>query len=860
MARSPANARFRGFAKLRTIGLLFRLFCIGRFIAHPWHALIGALASGVGVALFFSVLILNASITGSFENLVPALRGEATLEVTDFGRGLVPVSWLDRLRKITGIKYAAPLMERPALLIGKNKTTRVTVVGVDTSVAGAIGAKDLVTDDWRGSGFLSAAVTEELRNALGEPLGAILTLAAGDRSFRITLGGVLRTTGPARSIQGRFIVVPLVMAQWLFQQPDAVTSILIAPRQTSPQSTDRLRRFIQKQVGDHLLVLPVKNRAAEPVQATALVRSFTVFTSLLALLIGSYLIFNSVAMRIRQERHEMGILLAIGESRQRLLFLSLMETGLMGAAGSAMGLPAGFFVGDMLVGSMPSFLHGVSAGKIHLVMPLWAPVLAAAMGIIAALAGSVIPALSVLKLELVNALRPQPTENLCRPSSMFGRSNLIGLAMIGCAVLIDTLTDRFGALPLALTFTGALGAIPLLFRLSVYQIHRASRDYPFRFAAGVMQAVDSSIQENLMRSTATMMATTLCVATVVAIGGASVNLADSIRPFAAALGAIDVYVSSFDDPYLSVPMSREVAKSLSSIQGIDKIYELRSMFVRWRGRRIWLRGDDPEAVASWGFVFTEGERITAARGINNGGILISTQIAHRYGLRRGDTVVLPSGQGAKSFHVVAVFESWSWPEGTFVISNEAFVRLYSSAGPNQLAIRVSTTAAKRSIEQVLSRMSPSVTVTSGDALRDRVLEAQHRQIAPFRLVRYVAVLMAAIMVLHTMMLNVFQRQREIGLLRAIGMSRRQLALSLFIEVGFLLVIAATAGLLLGALFQHQGISFVNAATGLPLRRFLTWQPLGEGLMAALIAAIAGAAYPAWRIGRKSIIDAISYGE
>jgi ABC-type antimicrobial peptide transport system permease subunit len=149
-------------------------------------------------------------------------------------------------------------------------------------------------------------------------------------------------------------------------------------------------------------------------------------------------------------------------------------------------------------------------------------------------------------------------------------------------------------------------------------------------------------------------------------------------------------------------------------------------------------------------------------------------------------------------------------------------------------------------------------VYGGEELRDRILKAQQSQVAPFTLVRYMAVLMVAMMVLNTMMIAVFEREREIGLLRAVGMSRGQLALAVFVEIGFLVLTATGTGLLLGALFQHLGLSFINAATGLPLRGSLSGQPFWEGFLAAVAAAISGAAYPALRACRQPIVQSISY--
>jgi putative ABC transport system permease protein len=854
---SPKPDRI-GFGHLKSAWLLLRLLCLERLLVHPWQALIGALAISAGVTLFFSVVILNASVKTSFETLVHALGGEAVWEVTDFGEGAISISAYERIRKLSAIKKAAPILERPALLRGTRGALRVTVLGVDRGARDIMGVSEHAIESWHVSSPLTAVVSEEVLRELGEPPGGILTLAFGDRSFRISLGGALRAAGPGKSLYGRFVVIPLPLAQWLFQKPDQVSSILIAPDEANAGSGDQLTGLIRATVGEDLLVLPVMRRAEELDQAIAPVRSFSAFVSLLALLTGSYLIFNSVAMRIRQERHDMGILLAIGESRTRLLFRAWLQAGILGLAGSLMGLAVGYFVADELVESVPPLLQGLSAAKARLMVPVWAPFLAAAMGMTAAIAGSVVPTFSVANLSLVEALRSQPAENLSAHRSRPATLSFVGFGMLGCAVLLEPWTQSLTVVPLVVAFAGSLAAIPFLFRVAVRALYRGSLDYPFRFGAGVVQVMAASVQENLTRSALTMIAITLSVASVVAIGGASANLADSIRPFANAVAELDVYVSSVDDPYLSVPIGNQVARVLKSTEGVDEIYELRAMFVHWQGRKIWLRGDDPEAVRDWAFIFTQGDRFTAANGIDDGGILISTQVAQRVGVRRGDTVFLPTREGEKPFQVVGVIESWSWPEGTFVISSEAFIRLFGEHSPNQLAIKLSNESVKKRIQEVLTEAHPNVTVYGGEELRDRILKAQQSQVAPFTLVRYMAVLMVAIMVLNTMMIAVFEREREIGLLRAVGMSRGQLALAVFVEIGFLVLTATGTGLLLGALFQHLGLSFINAATGLPLRGSLSGQPFWEGFLAAVAAAISGAAYPALRACRQPIVQSISY--
>jgi len=843
--------------------LLVRLFALQRIAAYPWQSALPALSIGIGVALLFGVLVLNSSITASFSAFSKTLDGDAVLEVVGKGANGIPAAVLDRVRATEGVKTAAPILDMPALLELKERSMRVMVVGADASLATLAGPRGVggAWVDAAGAGALQAGlVSTEVGTALGGGSNAVLRLHAGDRSLRLRVGGVLEGRADTAGSGGRFIFIPLDTAQWLFRKPGRLGSILVVPTEATkgPDASARLAQRLVQVVGPGVLALPVGQRVNELRQAAASVQSFAVFASLLALVVGSYLIFNSIAMSMRHERREMGILLAIGDTRMRIVLRVLVFAAVLGVAGTAGGLIAGWHLGSALVDALPRMTQGIFAGDIHAAASAWAALLAAGMGILASVAGASLPALSVLRLQPVEAVRLHPAGPVAIGSSRVTTA----VAIVGGLTVVSVLiagrwTGRFELAHLALALLGALCATPALIRLALRGASSALAVPVARAGTGVCQIISAGMQENPTRNMATIIAAALSIGTVVAIGGATIDVENSVRPFAQGLAAIDLYVASEDDPYLSVALGPHAIRAVAATDGVGQVRESMAAFVRLNGSKVWLRGDDPAAYESWGFVLHGADRRTVAGGLKAGGILVSTQIAHREHLRIGDAVSLETAEGPRSFPVLATFESWSWPEGTLVIDSALFRARFEPTGPSQLVVQVAPGVSVDSVTGSIRRIA-GLDATRGTELRDRVLADLRAQLAPFRLIRSAAMLMIVVMVLNTAMLALMQRRREIGVLRAIGMSRRQLASSIVLEALLLILLAAAVGFALGTLFQGLGIVFIESATGLPLQWSLQGRAFVEGLAAAVLGALAGSVYPAWLAAKLSIVDAIAY--
>lgn len=835
------------------------LLAIRRVPRHPWLGALSILAIAAGVAVLCAVLLLYASLDASMQASSRALRGPAVLEIVDPSGVGPPAVLLAEVRGVEGVRAAAPILELSALAAREDRATGVTVVGVDASIAGVAGSTGKWAPVLAAQGYQAAYASREVLRALAATPNAVVRLSAGERSARLRMLTLPDDSDEDGDGDARLVVVPLEIAQWLAQKPGLATSILVAPEAADAgrELDVTLAVRLQRDLGARYLVLPAAVRADELRRAVAPLSSFATFCALLALVVGAYLVFNTTSMSLRRDLPQIGLLLAIGDDSHRIAMRAVAFAWTLGILGSALGLISGVWIGERLVAAVPAVLQGVHTGGVHLALHPWPFALSLACGILSATAGALLPSLAMLQVRPAEAIRAGHGVLLPRPRGSSSYAVLAGALVVAAALGAGA---AFGGL-----HAGALGAIlaavlllaPGLLRKLMGTLADLLGRSTARRTSGVLQVVAAGLGEDPSRSVATAIAAMLATATVVAIGGATRDVTDSVGTFAGGLASIDVYVSTVDDPYLAIGLESDKVQAVARADGVAGVLESTATFVWVDGQRLWLRGDDPAAIAKWGFAIHEADRQDVAAGLASGGILVSTQIARRQQLLRGQSLVVPSPSGPVAFPIVATFESWSWPAGTLVLDGAVFKRHFGNMPPSQLAVEAVPGASAESVAERLRRLG-GVDAVAGATLRERVTADVRDQMIPFEMLRAVAVLMTAIMVLNTCLIATLQRHREIGILRSIGMSRSQLMLSLLLEVGMVLGLAVAGGAVLGVALQVLGVGFVADATGLPLKPTIHVRPVLEGMGATLVAAILGGFYPTWRAGTAGIAVAIAY--
>lgn len=844
---------------MRAAWLLFRTLNLGYFGSHRTRNALSVLGIALGVMLIFGILILNVSLTSSYAQSRSDVQGAAQLEVTSNGTAGLDSSLVDRLQKQPGVRVVAPILVQGTQVRGPRGTVQATAFGFDKDSLKKLAAQ--VTEDRRVHVIHDQpglVVPQQLLDRLGRFPDQTLTIVYRGRTTPLPVVAVVDADLGAQLNGGRFVGLPLKEAQRIFEEPRRVTSILLKAADPSPAAVDRLRRTLTAQLGPGALVQPVSLSQQQLNHSTATIQTFSTFVSVVALLVGAYLVFNTMSVAAAERRREASTLLALGEAGRQLTVRFLAEAAVLGAAGTALGLAGGYLLGGYLVQQTPRYIEDAYTFTAVTVIPAWTFAVAAGTGVAAAVLAAVFPARSFLRVPPAEALRPQPLGEAPIDRRLQIGALAAGLVLTALGVAGSLVERSAGALFLAPVFAGFVLMTPALFTWSTRLAAAALIGSRLRVASGVTRLAGANLLQSPRRTVATLSATAFSLALVVTIGGTIANVQSSINGFADHFRRFDLYVSATDDTYVSVPVDPSAQEAIRSLAGVSDVYALRSTFVTWRDERIWLLGEDPAALRHLGLLFHGGDPESAVASLDGDGMLISTQLAALQGVGVGDRMDLQTPAGPRSFHVTGVIEELAWPEGTVMIGNGQFVDAFRQPAVNQVVVRLAPGASPAAARTAIHARMPDAAVLSGGELVDSIHQQQSAQFAPFVQVRNVAVVVAILTVFNSMLISVIQRLREIGVQRAMGVLASEVAASLVLEAVAMLTVALVAGVVLGSLMQALGIQFLATAAGLPVQWSFAAGPILEGAAAAAITVLAGSLYPARRASQVPVLEAIAY--
>jgi putative ABC transport system permease protein len=842
---------------MRSSLLLFRVLNLGHLAAHRFRAVLSLAGIALGVTMVFGILILNGSVTSSYKRSNQALQGVAQLEVTTNGTAGLDEKLVERIRSASGVRVAAPLLIEPTRLEGPATAMQVTAIGFDESLRGLSGilTPDHVVEVRPGPG---AIVPQRLLDRLGATTDTGLRVTHLDRATPVSVNGIVAAHLGEKLNGGRFVGLPLPLAQQALDQPERITTILIDAADRSPGAVLTLRQRLIGLVGPGTLVEPLSLRLDQFHNSMGTVQNLSAFVSLVALLVGGYLIFNTMSMAAVERRREAAILLAVGESPVRLIARFVAEAGVLGLAGSLIGFAGGFGLGRFLVQSAPRYLEDAYGFRTSMVVSPVAVIAAVAAGLGVTVLATLLPALAFRRVPPAEAVRPWSPGQVHPNRRVQGAALAAGLGLVVVGLLGARAFPSAAMMFIAILFAGATLAAPALFSGGITLLAKGLLCTQSARWAALTRLAGSNLLRNPGRVVATVSACAFALAMVVAIGGQINTVEGPAHDFADRFKNFDLYVAATDDSYTSVPLPPSAIDAVRAEPGISAVYPSRSTFITWRDRRIYLTGNDPDATRKLNFAFHSGDPAAAVTSMRTDGLLVSTQIAQNTGVTVGDHVTLFMPAGPRTFEVTGVIEELSWPEGSMVIGNQAFSRYLPAQGIGQLLVSVGAGVDPVEVKARLLQRVPNLFVRTGDELATNVAAQQAAQIQPFVQVRNAAVLVLVLSVLNSLFIAVLSRLREIGIQHAIGTTSREIGGTVFLEATAMLVVALVAGAILGVVLHMLGTEFLTETTGLPLRWSLEPRSLLGGALAALLAVVLGSLYPAWLAARVPALEAIRY--
>lgn len=824
---------------------------------HPAQLALSFVGIVLGVGIVTAVLITNSSSRRAFSLSTEALYGRTTHLVlgADGIEG----------RQYAGLRLSLPTIAMAPVIEGQIAigSELFSLLGIDPFVEATFGRTggdaslldslddasvepllDLLLDDD------AVAISAATQARLDLPLDTSLEANVGGRTVSMRLIGAFTASNPAAT-EG-LLVADIATAQELLGQGSTLSRIdLLLTADEVGLVTDALP--------PNLRITPAASREQT---MRAMTRGFQInltAMSLLALVVGAFLIHNTMTFAVLQRRELFATLRIGGVTARAILASVLAEALTIGAAGSLVGIGLGFVLAHALIGLTTRTINDLYF-VLHVQEVWFDPWLASGgqlLGIGASVFAAIVSARDAAAVSPTQASRRSLAE--ARSRTLLPRFALIGLVtLIAGAVLavlpLASLVAGFAALTLL------IGGYGLVLPWIVLHVTRLLARPAARRGIAAAHAV-GSIERNISRTGIAIAALAIAVSATFGVEVMITSFRSSVDDWLRTTLQSDLYISAPTTvaSQTSTALLPAVADLVESTPGVAAMSTGRVVDVATDVGQIDMLVLAPHATSADGFEFLSGTRESAWQALlTSDSVLISEPLATRHGLAVGDTLTLfTAREGNRPFRVAAVVRDYGSSHGRLTMARDRWARWWDDTRIASLGIMVS---AEGSSERVLAELrrrladvGQPLNIRSNDAIHARSLEVFDRTFEVTRVLRWLTVGVAFVGIFSALLALHLERAREFAVLRACGATRQQIAGMVFMQSFVMGLLAGLLALPLGWGMSEILIRIINLRSfGWSMQSHLAPSAALSALALACLSAMLAGAWPAWRLARADI--------
>ena len=724
----------------------------------------------------------------------------------------------------------------------------LTLLGVDLfaeqdlrSITSATGGESLF------AGFLvtpgGAATSAHTARQLGLSKGETFELDIQGRTQQAQL---LATLGNDTGVGLDFLLfTDIATAQEWLQQPGWLSRIDVRIEDGDTAALEQLRAALPE--GTQLLAAAGRTRSTVEM-SKAFMTNLTAM-SMLALLVGLFLIFNSVNFSVLQRRHLIGVLRALGLTRQQLLSMILVEVGVLGAVAAGLGVVLGIALGEQLLVLVSQTINdlyfrvsvtSVSVEAFSIIKGLLA-------GIGVALIAAAFPAMEATSYQPRLALARSSLER--RSRSILPAVTISGVALMLIAALLIAMSGRSLVAGLAAVFLLILGfafCVPLF----VSFFSTFSAPLAEKFGGLTARMAMSGIAAGLSRTGVAIVALAVAVSATIGVSVMVDSFRGSVSNWLGQTLQADVYTGA-----LRGSMDPLLIESIRELDGVQQISTRKRVWVEDASGRTQLRVFEMPAESYVGLEIIDAEPKAAWRAWEaSDAVFVSEPYAYQNGVGAGNKIVLPTDYGPREFAVAATFQSYDINASGIMMSRETYARHYLDDSIDSLGLYLANGVATETIIAQLESFSAGrqrLYVTSNANLQKESMRIFDRTFVITDVLYWLTLGVAFIGILSAMLALQLERSREFATLRALGMTPTQLGGMITAQTGMIGLLSGIAALPLGVVMAYVLIKVINRrAFGWQIDMTIAPQILAVSVVFAVAAALLAGLYPAYRAGQS----------
>jgi putative ABC transport system permease protein len=818
---------------------------------HPWQLALVIIGIAIGVAVVVAVDVATGAAGRAFDLSIQAVSGRATHRIA--GSDGFNENVYRALRVDLGVRSSAPMIEGTVELRGET----LHLIGIDPFAEAPF--RDYVADETGAP--VARLLTEPGAVLLAEPTAARLRIKPEERvalkhGANVRLLDYLSSGHQPKAALENLIIADIATAQAILNQIGRLSWIDL--KLPADARGERLRARIKRWLPPALRLERAQTRAHALRQMTSAFIINLTAMSWLSLLVGMFLIYSAMTLSVLQRRSLIANLRALGVTQGQIFRLVLSEAAELSGVAVLLGLPLGLALGHGLVELVARTINDlyftlhVSELSIDPMTFLKGAALGIGGGTLAAMGPAVEAALTAPR-------KAQPRSRLeARVRSLAPQLAGVGLALmlVGLLLLVPGRSLALGFFALLVLVLGYAFMIPLALSLIVQQMSR-----PLARCFGPQGLLAArSVTAGLSRTGVAAAALVIAVSATVGVTLMIDSFRSTVAVWLESTLQADVYVSQADGGAQS-ELAADVVARVSRLAGVEAISVSRWTKVMIGGQPADLHAIQLAPAGRRGFVLQAGERTAVWRAFDNAqAVLVSEPLAYRHKLRVGDDVRLLTSRGERPFKVAGVFYHYSSQQGVVMMRRALYERFWNDHGVSSLGVYVGEQASQQRMLERLrtaARGEGHVLVRSNRELREQSLAVFDRTFEITRVLRWLAILVAAVGILSALMALQLERGREFAVLRAIGFTPGQVAR---LVMGESALLGAATGLLampLGITMSLVLIEVINRRSfGWSMQAMITPEALIQALGLSCLAALLAGLYPAWRVARLVPAEAL----
>jgi putative ABC transport system permease protein len=806
-----------------------------------------------------AVDLANEGASKAFKISMDEVTGKATHHIIS-PSGTVPDSIYRKLRIEYNIENSAPIIEQTLTIEGIEGIV-FTLLGVDPYSERKFRSSVYQVENNASSIIANtghtAALSNKTANKLNLDINDRFNIINGGKTDTMQLAAVFEKSENSLAFDN-VILCDISTAQAITQ----ITGISRIDLILNEKETNLIKNEFLSDIPGIQLIDSESKKGISSQMTEAFEVNLTAM-SLLALIVGMFLIYNTMTFSVVQRREYLGLLRSIGVTGKEIFSLIMNEAAFFAFIGIILGMFAGIVLGSQMIKLVSRTINDLyfTVNVTELYISPLSLIKGAAIGLATTFVAAAKPALDAARSSISNILKSSSQESGTRKN--FTLQIILGvIAAIAGAVILylpskNIILGFAGFIPLIISFA-------LLTPVAVIFMVRLLKPIT-KWIFGTIGAMSiKGISDRLSRTGIAIAALAVAVSAVVGVGTMVSGFRTTVVHWLEMRLSSDIYISapSLISSNMLNPIEPEIRDVIKSLEGVVDTDAFRKIEIDHEGRRINVMAGEMKEHSKQAFLFTEGNKDEIWNKLlsNENYVAVTEVYAYKNDLKRDDTFTLPTKKGLVDFKVAGIYYDYSTDVGLVSMYRPYFLDYFQDTTYSGISVKIAVDEKRQEmIDKIAKATAPyrELSIRSNKTLLDNSIAIFDRTFLITNVLQILAVIVAFIGILSTLISLQLERKREIGILRSIGLTPGNINLHIILQTGLTGLIAGILSLPLGNLLAVVLIYIINKRSfGWSLQYEFLLDLQIQAIIVSIVAAILAGIYPALKMSRINIREAI----